>query len=102
MNDRPTKRILSGLLLASLLSLPQLAAPTTTIAAVQMPLAAEPRPSARRTAARALQRRTSTQWLSDVAERLRVLEEHAERAATQRETSSGVRSHSPAQGRNLR
>jgi hypothetical protein len=102
MNDRPTKRILSAILLASALSLSHLAEPTMTSAAVQEPLSAEPRPSARRTAARAIERRTSTQWLSDVAERLRVLEEHAERAATQRDASSGVTSHSPAQGRNLR
>lgn len=102
MNDRQTKRILSAILLASAVSLSHLTAPTMTAATVQEPLSAEPRPSARRTAARAIERRTSTQWLSDVAERLRILEEHAERASTQRGASGGVTSHSPAQGGSLR
>jgi hypothetical protein len=88
MDDRQTKRILGFLLLATILSLATLATPTPSASAIQGPGSAEPRPSARRTAARGLERRSSTQWLSDVAERIRILEEQAERAAT---SSSGQR-----------
>jgi len=48
---------------------------------------AEPAPSGRRTAARALRRTTSTEWPIDVSVRLRLLEEHAERAARERDTT---------------
>ena len=106
MNDRHTKRTIGGLLLALVLSLPVclllLATPIIGTAAVQEPSSAEPRPSARRTATRAIERRTSTQWLSDVAERLRVLEEHAERAAARPGTPSNARGVAPAQGGKLR
>jgi hypothetical protein len=84
MNDRLMNRKAGQFLLALLLFLPilpSLGVPSTVDAAVQEPGSSEPPPSAKRTAARAMERRASTQWLSDVAERLRILEEHAERAA---------------------
>ena len=48
------------------------------------PPAPETVPSGRRVAARALQRTRSTDWPTDVSLRLRLLEEHAERAARER------------------
>jgi hypothetical protein len=102
MDDRDTKRTITGFTLALLLALPL--GPTTprSEAALREPSAAEPQPSARRTAARAIERRASTQWLSDVAERLRILEEHAGRAATPAETSSGATSPTPLRRRSPR
>jgi len=102
MDDRHTNRRATGLILTLLLSLPTMASPSASGAAVRAPSSAEPRPSARRTAARAIERRSSTQWLSDVAERLRVLEEHAERAARPAETPRGAASPSLLPGRNGR
>ena len=57
-------------------------------ASVVPPEKSEPRSTAKRVAARALQRSSSTEWPSDVAERLRRLEEHAERAARSRRAGS--------------
>lgn len=45
---------------------------------------------ARRVAERALQRGKSTEWPVDVSARLRLLEEHAERAARERDTSGSI------------
>jgi len=61
-------------------------------AAPTVPAAAESAPSARRTAARALQRSRSTEWPVDVAARLRLLEEHVERAAREHEATVEQRS----------
>lgn len=61
-------------------------------AAPTVPTEEETAPSARRMAARALQRSRSTEWPVDVAARLRLLEEHAERAAREREATVEKRS----------
>lgn len=102
MNDRNTRRILSFLVLAAILSVLRLATPAAIHAAIQAPASAEPRPSARRTAARAIERRSSTQWLSDVAERIRILEEQVERSSTPVDGPRGVAGPTPVPGRSSR
>jgi len=80
MDNGLTQRIFRSLLLLSILSFEGFALPHTGAAAIKAPVSTEARPSARRTAARAIQRRSSTQWIPDVAERIRILETQAERA----------------------
>ena len=53
-------------------------------AATKTPSPVELAPTGRRIAARALQRARSTDWPTDVSARLRLLEEHADRAAHER------------------
>lgn len=65
---------------------------TAAEASVQPPSGSEVKPSGRRVANRALQRSTSTEWPVDVAARIRLLEEHAERAARERRTTDASRS----------
>ena len=67
-----------------------LISPTPAGASAPRPDSSEPAASGRRVASRALERSTSTQWPSDVAERLRLLEEHAERAARDRAGTSAT------------
>ena len=58
-----------------------LLAAATVEAAVRELTPSEPSPSARRTAARELERLRSTQWMPDVADRMQILSESAKRAA---------------------
>jgi hypothetical protein len=80
MVDRDMKKTARRLCLNLTLAL--LAIANAGTAATEEPGTDRPHISARRMAARALERRSSTQWPSDVAERLRILEEHGARTAT--------------------
>jgi hypothetical protein len=102
MIDRNAHGSLKVLPLVLVLALPLLVARATSNAAVQESGSAEPRPSARRTAARAIERRSSTQWLSDVAERIRILEERTERAATAGDNQRGTSNPALGPGRRFR
>lgn len=102
MNDRHSTRNINRLLIALVLSLPLLAMVEASHAAVPEATSSELPPSARRTAARAIQRHSSTQWLSDVAERLRILEEQAERATMSPNAPRGAAAPSLLPRRNLR
>jgi hypothetical protein len=56
-------------------------ADSSSHASVRAPARAEDRLSAQRTAQRALERQTSTQWMPDVADRIRILLELSEHVA---------------------
>lgn len=90
MRDRRTQRVPRNLLLLSILSFEYLALPHIGGAAIEAPRSTEARPSGRRTATRAIERRSSTEWLSDVAERIRILEEQVERKASPRMKPLGI------------
>lgn len=102
MQNRRSQRIFRSILLLTILSFENLTQPHIGAAAIKSPVSTEARPSARRTAARAIQRRSSTQWLPDVAERIRFLEQQAERAASPQMNPLGTgRLSQPAKGDDL-
>ena len=83
--ERTATRVFLSFLVLSMLPV------TPASASTPNPWPSERPEPARRIASRALQRSTSIEWPSDIAERLRLLEEHVERAARERTGTTTMR-----------